>query len=97
VSFQANKRPDSQTNMIVLRDFEPVLGAFDTGKLFEPTMVDLNLPGIQGVEGSLLNRQVQTAGRPVFRGAVFVDRPKNLDPAITLEMNQSPLWILSSQ
>ena len=91
MNFKANKCPDSQTDMVTLRDFEPVLAPFNTGKLFEATMVDLNLPGIQCMEGGLLNGHVQAASCPVFRVAVCADRPKNLDPAIPFEVNQTSL------
>src|SRR4030066_2177217 len=91
MNFKANKCPDSQTDMVTLRDFESVLAPFNTGKLFEATMVDLNLPGIQGIESRLLNGHFQAAGGPVFRVAVCADRPKHLDPAIAFEVNQTPL------
>src|SRR3972149_4264651 len=89
MNFKANKCPDSQTDMVTLRDFEPVLTSFNTRELFEATMVDLNLPGIQCMEGGLLNGHVQAASCPVFRVAVCADRPKNLDPAIPFEVNQT--------
>src|SRR3989304_918838 len=91
VSFKANICTDGQANVVTLRDFEAVLATLDTGKLFEATMVDLNLPGIQGVKGSLLDGHIQAAGGPVFRVAVCADCPKNLDPAIPFEVNQTSL------
>src|SRR4030066_971032 len=91
MNFKANKRPDSQTDMVTLRDFEPVLASFNTRELFEAAMIDLNLPGIQCMEGSLLNGHVQADRCPVFRLAVCADRLKNLDPAIPFEVNQASL------
>jgi len=91
MSFKTNKCTDRQTNMIALRDFEPVLAMFNSGELFETTMVDLNLPGIQSMKGSLLKGHVQAAGCPIFRVAVFADRPKYLDPAIPFVVNQAAL------
>jgi len=87
MSFKADKCPDRQTDMIALRHFEPELTTFNTGELFDPAMIDLDLPGIQGVKGGLFDGHVQAAGCPIFRVAVFGDRPKHLDPAIPLEMN----------
>ena len=55
--------------MVTLRDFEPLLSPFDAGKLFEATMVDFDLPGIQGMKGCLLNGHIRAAGCPVFRSA----------------------------
>jgi hypothetical protein len=91
IDFKAHKGPDCQSDMIPLRDFEPILTTFNTRKLFQASMVNLNLPGIQGIEGCLLNGHVQAAGRPIFRVAVCADRPKHLDPTITFEMNQTAL------
>ena len=84
MSFEANKCTDHQTNMIALRNFEPVLATLNTGELFETTMVDFNLPGIQGVKRSLFNGHVQAAGSPIFRVAICADRPKHLDPPVPL-------------
>ena len=41
------------------------------------------------MESGLLNRNVQAAGRLVFRVAICADRPKNFDPTITIEVNQT--------
>ena len=54
INFKAYKCPDRQPDMVTLRDFEPVLTPFNTDKLFEATMTELNLPGIQGMKSSLL-------------------------------------------
>ena len=91
MGFQTYKSPNCQPNMIALRNFEPILTPFNSGKLFQSAMVDLNLPGIQGMEGGLLNGHVQAAGGPVFRVAVCADGPKHLDPPIPFEMYQSSL------
>src|SRR4030067_3193809 len=89
--FKSNKCPDRQTDMVALRNFEPVQSTFHPSELLEATMVDLNLPGIQGMEGSLLNGHVQAAGGPVCSVAVCAARPKHLAPAISFEVNQTPL------
>jgi hypothetical protein len=91
MSFKSNKCTDRQTNMIVSRDFEAVLAPFNTGELFETTMVDLNLSGIQSMKSSLLKGHVQAAGSPIFCVAVCADCPEHLDPAIAFEMNQAAL------
>ena len=80
MNFKANKCPDSQTNMVSLRDFKPVLATFNAGELFEAAMINLNLPGIQGMKSGFHNGHFQAAGCPVFRVAFFVDCPKNFDP-----------------
>jgi hypothetical protein len=72
--FQANKCPDGQTNLTALRDLQAILTMLHPGKLLEPAMVNLYLPGIQS---GLLNGHIQAAGGPVFRVAVCNDRPKN--------------------
>ena len=77
--------------MVALRDFEPILAALNTRELFDATMVDLDLPSIQCMECGLLNGHLQATGCPVFRVAVCADRPKNLDPAIPFEVNQTSL------
>jgi len=75
--------------MVTLRDFEPIMTKFDARKLFDTTKVDFNLPGTQCMESGLLNRNVQAAGRSVFCVAICADRPKNIDPTITIEVNQT--------
>ncbi len=77
--------------MVALQGFKPVLTPFNTRELFDATMINFNLPGIQSIEGGLLQGHVQTAGGPLFRIAVFGDRPKYLDPAIPLEMHHGSL------
>jgi hypothetical protein len=51
VNFKVNKGLDHQPNMVSLNDFEPILTPFNTLKPFDTSMVNLNLPEIQGVEG----------------------------------------------
>src|SRR3972149_10037926 len=91
MNLQTNKSPNGQTDMVALRGFQSTLSPFDTRKLFEPPMVDLDLPGIQSIEGSFFNGHIQPAGRPVFCVAVCADRPEHLHPAIALEMHQTSL------
>src|SRR4030042_5775371 len=87
--FQTNERSDRQTDMVALRCFETILSTLNARKLREAAMVNFDLPGIQSIKGSLLKGHIQTAGCPVFRVAVCADSPKNLNPAISLEVNQT--------
>jgi hypothetical protein len=42
IDFKANKDPDCQTDMIPLRDFEPILTTVNTRKLLQVALVNLN-------------------------------------------------------
>jgi hypothetical protein len=81
VNLRANKGSNGQADMVALRDFKSVLGTLDTRELFEPLMIELDLPGIQGVESSFFDGHIQTAGRPALCVAVCADCSKYLDPA----------------
>ena len=87
MNLKTDESANSQANIIALGNFEPVLAALDAGELLQAAMIDLNLPGIQGIKGGLLNGHVQSTGSPVFRVAVRADSLEDFNPAVTLEMN----------
>lgn len=78
--------------MNALRDFKPILSTLDARELLQATMVDLNLPSIECKEGRLFKGHLKPTGRPKFRVAVCVNRPKNLDPAVAFEMDKRALY-----
>jgi hypothetical protein len=53
MNLQTDKCADRQADMIALRDFQSILSAFNSSELFETTMIDFDLPGIQGMERHL--------------------------------------------
>lgn len=67
------------------------LRALNAGEPLQTTMIYLYLPGIQGIERTLFQGHLQAAGRPVFHVAVCADRLERLEPAITLQMNNSAI------
>ncbi len=83
MNFQSHKCPDRQTDMVTLRNFEPVLTTFNTRELLDAPMADLNLPGIQGMKSSLFDGHIEAAGSPIFRVAVFAYR---FNPAVILRV-----------
>jgi hypothetical protein len=48
--------------MITLRNFKPILGAFDARELLQPAMVDFDLPGIKRIKGGLINYPAASSG-----------------------------------
>jgi len=58
MDLQANKGSDGQTNMITLRNFKPALDTFNPSELLDTSMVDFNMPGVQGIEGGLFNSHI---------------------------------------
>lgn len=89
--FEADESSYCQTDMVALRYFQAILAAFDTSELFQASMVDFDLPGVEFAKGGILQGQVQLGGCPVFSVTVCADGPEDLDPAITLEMDLAAL------
>src|SRR5688500_3951833 len=87
LSFQTNEGANSQPNVIALGDFQTKLSTLNARKLLQTAMVNFNLSGIQCVGGSLFKPHSQLTRRPVFRVAVWVNRPKHFNPAIAFEMD----------
>src|SRR5687768_12082227 len=83
--FQTNEGANSQSNMIALGDLQAKLSTLNASKLFQTAVVNFNLPRIQRVVGGLLKCHIQFTRCPVFRVAVWVNRPKHFNPAIAFE------------
>ena len=60
----------------------PRRGPLNPSVLLQTPMIDFNLPRIQGVEGTFLQRHIQATGGPVFNVAVYADYLEHLDPAL---------------
>lgn len=61
MNLQTKKGSDCQTDLVALRDFQSILSPFNTNGLLEATMLDLDLPGIQGAESRFFDIHLQLA------------------------------------
>ena len=87
MEFQTDISAQGQTNMVALGNFEAELTSLDASKLLEGAMVVLNEPGAVGIRLTAHRVEVQAVGGPVFRVAVWVNRPKDFDGAIAAQMH----------
>jgi hypothetical protein len=89
INFQAHKSTDSQAAMITLRDFKPKRTAFNASELFEATVIDFDLPGLQRLKGTRFQGHVKHIGGPVFKAVVCASDLEHLDPAIAFQVYSS--------
>lgn len=69
--LQTQESADCQTDVIALSHDQAHLGTLNAGELLEVTLVDLDLPGIEGMERTLFQGQRQVAGGP-YSASSFV-------------------------
>ena len=85
--FQAQVGTQRQPDVIALRTLPAKLSRLNARKLLDGALVNLDQPGTIRHELALRVGHRQATGRPVVRVAVWVNRPKYFDHAVTAQMH----------
>src|SRR5690606_10992934 len=92
MKFETDICSERQADVVALRTFEAKLSSFDACELLERPMVDFDQPGSIGKQFALGVGHGQATGRPVVRVAVWVNRPRHFDHALTAQMHHQAVW-----
>jgi len=90
MEFQTDVGPPGQANMVTLGNFQTKRTSLNSGKLLQAAMLVLNQPGPIRIGGASDRVQVQTAGGPIFRVAVWGNGPKYFNQSIAAQMHDPP-------
>lgn len=90
MTFDSQKRPQTQTDMVLPLAATAALRSFNQTLLLDAAMKLFNLPTVIGIFHALQLSYLNLRTRPMFRAAVSGNNPKHFDQSETFEPNHAP-------